>query len=148
MGVHVNFISRFKLTRTGLPTPGIGRKEPSQSLRPRPYPDQTLNNHLQVPIIQGTGRPWPTLVIDIDVSKSTPSIRDNRQNYLNNCTGVNVYIGVSYNKTQTRATDTWYCCIATRNINAPPAPNPPPVGQNWPPFINIHETKAGPPYDK
>jgi len=77
------------------------------------------------------------LVIEIDVSESFANIRSNRQLYLNYLTGVNVYIGVSYNQNQDN--DTWDCCIATRNINLP---NPPPAdpGRDWPPFISVRES--------
>jgi hypothetical protein len=127
---------RFTLTPTGLATPGVGHKEPDQSLRPRIY-DPT--NNPAIPIMATTGKPWPTVVIEVGVSESTDSIRSRRQLYLNHLTGVNIYIGVAYNRNQTRATDTWYCCIATGDT-APPNPPPANPGRDWPPFKTIYQS--------
>jgi hypothetical protein len=132
----VSYLSRFTLTPTGLAAPGVGHKEPDQSLLPRIY-DPT--NNPSIPIMTTTGKPWPTVVIEVGVSESTDSIRNHRQLYLNHLTGVNIYIGVSYNRSQTRATDNWYCCIATRDT-APPNLPPANPGRDWPPFISLYES--------
>lgn len=131
-------VSRFTLIATGLDTPGVGRKEPDQSLRPDDYDPA---NNPSIPIMISTGNPWPTVVVEVGVSESTESIRSHRQLYLNHLTGVNIYIGVSYNRNDTRATDTWYCCIGTRDTNPP---NPPPAnpGRDWPPFKSVYESVA------
>src|SRR5271170_8254493 len=105
------------LTGTALDIPGLRKKEPDQSARPWNYPDPYLGQNHLVPLIPATGKPFPTIVVEIGVSESIASIRSQRQLYLNHLTGVNVYIGVSYNKNQTRATDTWHCCIARRDTN-------------------------------
>jgi hypothetical protein len=114
----------------------VGQKEPNQSLRPRIY-DPT--NNPSIPIMATTGKPWPTVVIEVGVSESTDSIRSHRQLYLNHLTGVNVYIGVSYIRNETRATDSWYCCIATRDT-APPNPPPANPDRDWPPFKSVYQS--------
>jgi hypothetical protein len=139
----VRYLSRFTLTVIGLDIPGVKNKEPDQSFCPKIYPDPGLNNSQQVKLMANQ-KPWPTLVIEIGVSESVASIR---QLYLNHLTGVNVYIGVAYNKNKDRTKDTWYCCIAQRDIN-PPNPHPVNPGPDWPPFIGIHESADEPPYDK
>jgi len=87
------------------------------------------------------GNPWPTVVVEVGVSENTESIRSHRQLYLNHLTGVNVYIGVSYNRNDTRVTDTWYCCIATQDTTPP---NPPPAnpGRDCPAFKSVYESVA------
>jgi hypothetical protein len=130
----VSSVSRFRLTATGLDAPGVKRKEPDQSLHPVIYDPA---NNPAIPTMNADGNPWPTVVVEIGVSESTDSICSHRQLYLNHLTGVNVYIGVSYNRNETRATDSWYCCIATRDT-APPNPPPANPGRDWPPFKPVY----------
>ena len=88
----MGYVSRFTLTMTGLNIPGVSNKEPDQSLRPRRYPDPTVNNHQQV-MIRANGRPWPTLVIEMGRSESVASIRQHRQMYLNGLAGLMYTLG-------------------------------------------------------
>jgi hypothetical protein len=50
-----------------------------------------------------------------------------RDNVLGRTTQVNIFFAVVYIKGPTPALDTWWACLAARDINAPPAPDDAPV---------------------
>jgi hypothetical protein len=50
-------------------------------------------------------------------------------------TQINVFIGVSYNRNTTRDRDTWWVCVASRDVTAPPPP--PNAPDTYPPCIYL-----------
>jgi hypothetical protein len=83
------------------------------------------------------GEPWPTIVLDVGNSEPISNLIKNRNKYLGHTTQVNVYVGVSYNRNEYRETDSWWMCVAHRDIHAPPATMVP----EYPPAIIVGETQ-------
>jgi hypothetical protein len=106
--------------------PGKKKRADSSFIpNPRPNPNNTLGNLIQLqPILE---EPWPTIVLEVGNSESVPKLIEHRNKYLGYTTQVNVYVGVSYNRNTSRETDSWWVCVAHRDINAPqPPPGTPP----------------------
>ena len=98
------------------------KKQPDSSFipNPRPNPNNPLGNLVQLqPIF---GEPWPTIVLEVGNSESITKLIEHRNKYLGHTTQVNVYVGVSYNRNGSRQTDSWWMCVAHRDINAPQPP--------------------------
>ena len=84
------------------------------------------------------GRPWPTIILEVGNSQGVVELVDIRNRMLGWKTQINVFVGIAYNRNQTRATDSWWACVAVRDINAnPPAANSP---NTYPPCQVLHET--------
>ena len=69
------------------------------------------------------GLPWPTLVLEVGNSEGISKLIQNRNKYLGHETQINIYVGVSYNRNASRNDDSWWMCVAHRDVNAP---HPPP----------------------
>jgi len=84
------------------------------------------------------GRPWPTIILEVGNSKGVPDLADICDRPLGWKTQIKVFVGIAYNRIQTRATDSWWACVAVRDINAnPPAANSP---NTYPSCQVLHET--------
>jgi hypothetical protein len=72
------------------------------------------------------GLPWPTLVLEVGSSEEISTLVQNRNKYLGHETQINVYVGISYNRNATRDDDSWWMCVAHRDINTrhPPPGTP------------------------
>lgn len=82
-------------------------------------------------------RPWPTVMLEVGNSQSVSDIKSIRDCALGHLTQVNVFVAVAYNRNHDRQSDSWYACVATRDINAiPPTPNSP---NTYPPCIMVGE---------
>jgi hypothetical protein len=68
------------------------------------------------------GKPWPTVHLEVGNSQRVPSIIGMRDNVLGHQTQVNVFFAVVYNRSRVPARDTWWACLAHRDISAPPPP--------------------------
>jgi len=103
------------------------KKQPDSAFipNPRPNPNDPGANLIQLqPIL---GQPWPTIVLEVGNSEGVPKLIEHRDKYLGHTTQVNVYVGVSYNRNRYRHTDSWWMCVAHRDIYAPqPPPGTPP----------------------
>ena len=84
------------------------------------------------------GRPWPTIRLEVRNSQGVQELIDIRDRALGWRTQINVFVGVAYNRNQTRADDGWWACVAVQDTNAnPPAANSP---NTYPPCRVLHET--------
>jgi hypothetical protein len=99
--------SRFDIQDMWLPGKG---KQPDQAFRPDPRPE----NPAMAALIQMRpvlGRPWPTIMLEVGNSQDeVPQLVDIRNRALGWKTQINVFIGIAYNRNQTRATDSWWAC--------------------------------------
>jgi hypothetical protein len=131
--------SDIALTLIDLTNPSQS-KRPDDSFCPNPYPDPNQPNAANVLIDPLTNDAFPTLVFEMASSESVASLRRHREEYLSSQTGVNIHVGVSYNKNVARASDTWYCAVYVRNMN-PPAP-PLNAAANWsPPAVRLFDSQ-------
>jgi hypothetical protein len=95
------------------------KKQPDSAFIPA-SPLNPNNNLIQLQLV--IGLPWPTTVLEVGNFEPIAKLIERRNKYLGVTTQVNVYIGVSYNRNASRQTDSWWKCIAHRNINAPQPP--------------------------
>ena len=95
------------------------KKQPDSAFIPDPRLNPNANLIQLQPILR---LPWPTIVLEVSNSEGVPRLIEHRDKYLGHTTQVNVYVGVSYNRNQYRHTDSWWMCVAHRDINAPQAP--------------------------
>ena len=117
------------------------KKQPDSAFipNPRPNPNNLLANLIQLqPIL---GEPWPTIVLEVGNSVPVSKLIENRNKFLGHTTQVNVFVGVSYNRNASRQTDSWWMCVAHRDIHAPQPP-PAMVPEYPPPIIvgELHKT--------
>ena len=68
------------------------------------------------------GLPWPTLVLEVGNSEGIPKLVQNRNKYLGHETQINIFVGISYNRNLSRDDDSWWMCVAYRDVNAPQPP--------------------------
>ena len=119
------------------------KKQPDSAFipNPQPNPNNLLANLIQLqPIL---GEPWPTIVLEVGNSKPISKLIKNRNKFLGHTTQVNVFVGVSYNRNTSRQTDSWWMCVAHRDIHAPQPP-PAMVPEYPPPIIvgELHKTAS------
>lgn len=137
--VFLHLKSNFDLVDIEMP----GRKkQPDQSFTPQPRPN--LQNPALAALVRIQpllGRPWPTVIFESGNSQTVRNLAGIRDRVLGHMTSVNVFVGIAYNRNQTRASDSWWACVAVRNTapGNPPA-NPPP---EWPPCIIVGEIRRG-----
>ena len=117
--------SSLRITLMTLDTNFPGKGNSAFVPNPRPDPNNALGNLVQLQ--PNLNIPWPTIVLEVGNSESVSELIENRNKYLGHTTQVNVYVGVSYNRTVSREMDSWCMCVAYRDINAPqPPPGTPP----------------------
>lgn len=114
------------------------KKSPDSSYRPNPRPD--LTNAVTAALVRMQpllGIPWPTIVFEAGVSQTVPDLIEIRDRVLGHRTQVNIFLAVVYNQGSTQALDSWWACLAFRDLNA----NPPPANSldTYPPCIVIAE---------
>jgi hypothetical protein len=96
----------------------------------------TFHSHL-VKLQPILGLPWPTLVLEVGNLEGAPKLIQNRNKYLGHETQINIYVGVSYNRDASRNDDSWWMCVAYRDVNAPQPP--PGTSPEYPPPIIVGE---------
>lgn len=113
------------------------RKQPDSAFIPNPRPNlnNVLRNLIQLQPIFGV--PWPTIVLEVGNSEPVSELIEHRNKYLGHTTQVNVYVGISYNRSISRQTDSWWMCVAHRDIYAPQSPTA--TGPEYPLPIIIGE---------
>ena len=105
--------------------------------KPRPNPNNLLANLIQLqPILV---LPWPTIVLEVGNSEPATKLIEHRDKYLGHTTQVNVYVGVTHNRNASRQTDSWWMCVAHRDIYAPQLP--PGAPPQYPAAIIISESQ-------
>ena len=95
--------SRFDIQDMWLP----GKcKQPDQAFRPYPRPvNPAMAALIQMqPVL---GRPWPTIILEVGNSQDVPQLVDIRDRALGWKTQINVFVGIAYNRNQTRANNSW-----------------------------------------
>src|SRR5205809_7899137 len=66
-----------------------------------------------------TAYPWITLANPHSRSRKLGrNLIENRNKYLGHETQINIYVGISYNHNTTRNDDSWWMCVAHRDVNA------------------------------
>jgi hypothetical protein len=109
--------------------------------RPRPNPANVAVPTL-IRLQPGLARPWPTVMLGVGNSESVRHLAVIRDRVLGHHTQVNVFVGISYNRNKTRNSDSWWACLAIRNINPPNPPANAPA--TWPACTIIGEIPKTP----
>lgn len=114
-GKDISFLMRLMMLDINFP-----REKNNLIARSSLIPDLTqIVNHIQLqPIL---GLPWPTVILEVNNSEPLSKLIEHRNEYLGRTTQLNLYVGVSY-RGASRQIDSWWICVAHRDIHAPQPP--------------------------